>query len=676
ELGGFASLGVGHTITKALGNVPVGHSVFVGPQKTWGPHGMLGGWRWCLQTERWQEAIARMPDDPTEADLSTAFGSCDFAAISHLRRSAAQTKALRDIDIKPHPPRLSPSKKYVLPFKEPKQGQLQARFACFPRSHNLEESWPAFQAGQFACRGPEDLQFKIQQVADVLSTLGPGIWLRGSCVPLKTERCANTYFAMRGIFNARRLPAARKIDPWSKRWATQVWRYWGHVIRNQLDTPLRFLTWRYSTFTLMSGDSLPGWVVNTPLRKFQLCYGAIRSASHPAIWETAAQERTTWQQLYPLWRRHWTRDRLNTDLLGRQLVIVNLEEAALRPFHFFPDEDYINSTCHVHSVTNMPPGALLWALWDEVGVSVAVIPPSREEAQALFLQKRHHPTQTSDNAKALTCGSLLATFMIRVSMNLRLRYNTFDRQDQQHDLLRRWYEMAALQTAISLSGLWSRMSSLLAARMRLYIRAMRVSWAWFFATLFELEEYASDLDRVLRDFDTLDPDDPPLTQDDVSYMHFLLAEWEVSFDHSCENVVWFFFNAHLPCWRIVGMVHLPHLHPFFALQWDELHQYLEELPALDQCLAAREIQHQLRTCRNTWPEYWFLPALARYIDSHLDVLYEVPLWPYQEPAESFWDRCFDMVGDRLKQEVSELVSRFEMTCEFIAWNELGVHLTP
>ena len=128
--------------------------------------------------------------------------------------------------------------------------------------------------------------------------------------------------------------------------------------------------------------------------------------------------------------------------------------------------------------------------------------------------------------------------------------------------------------------------------------------------------------------------------------------------------------------QIVGMVHLPHLRPFFALQSDELHQYLEELPALDQCLAAREFQAQFRACRNTWPEYWFLPALARFIDSHLDVLYEVPLWPYQEPAENFWDREFDEVGDRLKHEVSELISRFEMTCEFIAWNELGVHLSP
>ena len=96
-----------------------------------------------------------------------------------------------------------------------------------------------------------------------------------------------------------------------------------------------------------------------------------------------------------------------------------------------------------------------------------------------------------------------------------------------------------------------RMSSLLAARMRLYVRDMRVSWRWFFATLFELEEYASDLDRVLRDFDTFDPNDPPLWDDDVSYMHFLLAEWEVSFDHSCENVVWFFCHAHLPCWRVL-----------------------------------------------------------------------------------------------------------------------------
>ena len=63
---------------------------------------------------------------------------------------------------------------------------------------------------------------------------------------------------------ARATLTALQIDPWSKRWATQTWRYWGHVVRNQMDTPLRYLAWRYSTFSLMSGDTWPGWVVNTP----------------------------------------------------------------------------------------------------------------------------------------------------------------------------------------------------------------------------------------------------------------------------------------------------------------------------------------------------------------------------------------------------------------------------
>ena len=452
-----------------------------------------------------------------------------------------------------------------------------------PLIRSWEQRWPSWELPHLllyaddilvAARGPEDLQFKVQQVADVLSALGlqvnrakcsvldtpdgsgPGVWLRGSCIPLKTERrllylgvplsydfrpmtcfarslgrCANTYFAMRGIFNARRLPAARKVklfelyvtsrwlwscglcyptrqslksldahqntllvgllgfradffgeflhntvskrraaratltalrmDPWSKRWATQTWRYWGHVIRNQMDTPLRYLVWRYSTFSLMSGDTWPGWVVNTPLRKFQLCYGAIRDASHPAIWETAAHDRAMWQQLYPLWRNHWERDRPNTDLLGRQLVIINNEDAALRPFRFFPDEDYIHAVCYVHSLSKLPAGALLWAHSDEVGVSVTVVPPARDNTQVLLLQERHHPTQTSDNARALHLWLLVGylhdtspqaqglpiampmtcmhpcVLTGDIGLNLRLRYNTFDRQDQQHDLLRR-----------------------------------------------------------------------------------------------------------------------------------------------------------------------------------------------------------------------------------------------
>ncbi|CAE7826253.1 Ttn, partial [Symbiodinium necroappetens] len=764
--------------------------------------------RWCLQTERWEDALAQMPDDPTEADLSSAFSSCsfrpkfpryrdselirdlirrrkvsvnsderaalaqeiayrraddkasfkqaildrartgDFAAISHLRRSAAQTKvagsyiqarggqnaATKELkefyDVKYDTNGPGPSAALIAALRAKtgtaagSDGVTYEALLAFAASDkafklvNLLNSPIAltpclckvYSKGSQAIDGAAAASLLLQIgsarlqhrsnlttplgrygsfVRTPYSLLGTEMALMGTATPPAVRRrhsrrgqrhllylgvplsydfrpmtcfakslgkCANTYFAMRGIFNARRLPAVRKvklfdlyvtsrwlwscglcyptrqslraldahqntllvgllgfradffgeflqntvskrraaratlaalqIDPWSKRWATQAWRYWGHAVRNQLDTPLRYLVWRYSTFTLMSGDTSPGWVVNTPLRKFQLCYGTIRAASHPAIWETAAQDRVMWQQLYSLWRRHWARARPNTDLLGRQLVIINLEEAALRPFRFFPEEE------------------------------LSYGPMRRGE----------------------------------ISLSLRLRYNTFDRQDQQHDLIRRTFVLVR-DGSFTNCKFSARMSSLLAAQMRLYIRDMRVSWGWFFATLFELEEYASDLDRVLRDFDTLDPDDPPLSEDDVSYMHFLLAEWEVSFDHSCENVVWFFFHAHLPCWR-------------------ELHLYLDELPPLDQCLAAREIQYQFRTCRNTWPEYWFLPALARYIDSHLDVLYEIPLWPYQEPAESFWDRSFDMVGDRLQQEVSELVPRFEMTCEFIAWNEL------
>ena len=34
--------------------------------------------RWCLQTEQWDSALAQLPDDPSEADLSAAFWACSF----------------------------------------------------------------------------------------------------------------------------------------------------------------------------------------------------------------------------------------------------------------------------------------------------------------------------------------------------------------------------------------------------------------------------------------------------------------------------------------------------------------------------------------------------------------------------------------------------------------------
>ncbi|CAE7218312.1 Ctsb [Symbiodinium microadriaticum] len=34
--------------------------------------------RWCLQTEQWGSALAQLPDDPSESDLSAAFWTCSF----------------------------------------------------------------------------------------------------------------------------------------------------------------------------------------------------------------------------------------------------------------------------------------------------------------------------------------------------------------------------------------------------------------------------------------------------------------------------------------------------------------------------------------------------------------------------------------------------------------------
>ena len=164
------------------------------------------------------------------------------------------------------------------------------------------------------------------------------------------------------------------LESWSLKWLKQVWRYWGHVVRNTVATRLRFLVWEYGTQGLLAGRAYPGWVSRIALRKMQIAYAELRSNEHPALWDTAAQDRVLWQSLLDKWKRHWLGDAApSCDFLGRQLVVIADQDAALRPFRHRPEDPYEASVCRIRKACDLPSGPFLWAPLGDACVSVAIV---------------------------------------------------------------------------------------------------------------------------------------------------------------------------------------------------------------------------------------------------------------------------------------------------------------
>ncbi|CAE7233959.1 pol [Symbiodinium sp. CCMP2592] len=213
-----------------------------------------------------------------------------------------------------------------------------------------------------------------------------------------------------------------QLETWDQKWLKQVWRYWGHAARNSVSTPLKFLMHEYGNIGLMAGRSLPGWVSKIIPSKLQLVFAELREACHPALWESAALNRPLWQKLLEPWCKHWGTGPPSTDLLGRQLLIIDKAEAVLRPFRFFPEEAYTCSVCNIQGTKILPSGPLLWCSISSTGVSVVVVPSSRSAASALVVQEQHPVGSESTLSRALHLWNLIGLIhrISGVHMDVRL----------------------------------------------------------------------------------------------------------------------------------------------------------------------------------------------------------------------------------------------------------------
>ncbi|OLQ13632.1 hypothetical protein AK812_SmicGene2272 [Symbiodinium microadriaticum] len=181
--------------------------------------------RWSLQTEQWDSALAQLPDDPSEADLSAAFQTCSFRPKFPRYRDS---ELVRDL--------------------------IRRRKI----SVNIDERTALAQ--EIACRRAED-KASFKQVA------GSYIQARGG-----QDAAAKVRTALQGA----------------------------------------------KTGTAAGSDG----VTYEALLTFAAGQFACRKGSQAIDGAAAAS--------LLLQIGHWERDRPNTDLLGRQLVIINNEEAALR----------------------------------------------------------------------------------------------------------------------------------------------------------------------------------------------------------------------------------------------------------------------------------------------------------------------------------------------------------
>ena len=160
---------------------------------------------------------------------------------------------------------------------------------------------------------------------------------------------------------------------WRRDWLCRIWRYWGHVARSTVSTPLSSMVAEGGGIGISMGRVAAAHVVATIPRKLQFCFAQFSSRHRNPAWHIVAQDRLAWATLEVAWLDHWgVRLHLEpspAELAMRQLVVVGEEMAQLRPHRAFPDDPYrttvlcIGHYAHRHGV---------WVIWVKTGEGVMI----------------------------------------------------------------------------------------------------------------------------------------------------------------------------------------------------------------------------------------------------------------------------------------------------------------
>ena len=145
---------------------------------------------------------------------------------------------------------------------------------------------------------------------------------------------------------------------WAGTWATQLWRYWGHVWRHTLDLPNVRLVRQTSQFALEANIVRPGVVEHIIPRKFQKAFRSLAGFEAFTSWEIAASDRRLWRNLEKTWRAKWVQKldpAVAPDyLMHMQLLVVGAKLYVLRPVRdLISETPYKSAFLHIQEVTRL-----------------------------------------------------------------------------------------------------------------------------------------------------------------------------------------------------------------------------------------------------------------------------------------------------------------------------------
>ena len=92
---------------------------------------------------------------------------------------------------------------------------------------------------------------------------------------------------------------------WRRDWLCRVWRYWGHVARSTVSTPLSSMVAEGGGIGISMGRVAAAHVVATIPRKLQFCFAQFSSRHRSPAWHIVAQDRLAWATLEVAWLGHW-----------------------------------------------------------------------------------------------------------------------------------------------------------------------------------------------------------------------------------------------------------------------------------------------------------------------------------------------------------------------------------
>ncbi|CAE7335627.1 pol [Symbiodinium natans] len=188
---------------------------------------------------------------------------------------------------------------------------------------------------------------------------------------------------------------------WAEIWVRRVWRYWGHLSRSEMNTPVVSMFRTCYWAAVATGATRPVWVQDTVPRRLQRAYMRFRKDAWPAAWELLAHRRPDWTLAEDVWSRYWIAESPalgHPDMLGgRQLLLLGDLSAILRPSKMPPELPYARAVVCVpyYASSARRDKWVIWLVDGKAAVTAAICPPGGGPDTHTWMQMRSPSPQAS-----------------------------------------------------------------------------------------------------------------------------------------------------------------------------------------------------------------------------------------------------------------------------------------